>query len=202
MRRLLIACATVLFASRGIAQQPSSYILSLGIGGGATIPVNNTSPAGGSIVKTGINGQAYALVQLPGFFALRLNFGYQKFNYQNVLGTTPGAREIYSGVGGLQINLLRGPVRPYITAGVGAFDIKGLTDTSTAASASTSTSSTLSKINFGVDAGAGLAVVMGRVSAFAEGRVQNVYTKDGGFIKSAKQINVIPVTFGLAVGLF
>ena len=198
MRRLLIACATVLFASRGIAQQPSSYILSLGIGGGATIPVNNISPTGGSIVKTGMNGQAYALVQLPGFLALRFNVGYQKFDYQNVLGTTPGSREIYSGVGGLQINLLRGPVRPYITAGVGAFDIRGITDTTT----STSASSTMSRINFGVDAGAGLAVVMGRVSAFAEGRVQNVYTKDGGFIKSAKQINVIPVTFGLAVGLF
>ena len=101
-------------------------------------------------------------------------------------------------VGGLQINLLRGPVRPYITAGVGAFDIRGITETTT----STSASSTMSRINFGVDAGAGVAVVMGRVSAFAEGRVQNVYTKDGGFIKSAKQINVIPVTFGLAVGLF
>ena len=89
-------------------------------------------------------------------------------------------------------------MRPYITAGVGAFDIKGLTDTSTTANAS----STMSRINFGIDAGAGLAIVIGRVSAFAEGRVQNVYTKDGGFIKSAKQINVIPVTFGLAVGLF
>jgi hypothetical protein len=196
MRRFLIACATVLCASRGIAQQSNNYILSLGVGGGATIPTGN----GGNTVKTGFNGQAYALVQIPGFLALRFNFGYQKFDYQNVLGTTPGSREIYSGIGGLQLNLLHGPVRPYITAGVGAFDIKGLADTSTASA--TTTSSTMSKINFGIDAGAGVAVVMGRVSAFVEGRVQNVYTKDGGFIKSAKQINVVPVTFGLAVGLF
>lgn len=182
MRRLLIACATVLCAGR-VAAQSNNYILSLGVGGGATIPTGNA----GNTVKTGINGQAYALVQLPGFLALRFNFGYQKFDYQDLLGTTPGSREIYSGVGGLQINLLRGPVRPYITAGVGAFDLK---DT------------TMSKINFGVDAGAGLALAVGRVSAFVEGRVQNVYTKDGGFIKSAKQINVIPVTFGFAVGLF
>jgi hypothetical protein len=196
MRRL-IACATVLFASTGFAQQPlaTNYILSLGVGGGATIPTGN----GGSSVKTGINGQAYALVQLPGFFALRFNFGYQKFDYNlnNALGATPGTREILSGVGGLQINLLHGPVRPYITAGVGAFELKGPTDSSV-----TTTSSTMSRINFGIDAGAGLAVVVGRVSAFAEGRVQNVYTKDGGFIKSAKQINVVPVTFGLAFGLF
>lgn len=194
MRRLLIACATVLCASTGIAQQPlaNNYILSLGVGGGATIPTGN----GGSSVKTGINGQAYALVQLPGFLALRFNFGYQKFDYNlnNTLGTTPGTREILSGVGGLQINLLHGPVRPYLTAGVGAFDLKGPTDSLA--------TTTMSKINFGIDAGAGLAVVVGRVSAFAEGRVQNVYTKDGGFIKSAKQINVVPVTFGLAVGLF
>jgi len=195
MRRfILVGCAAILCVSRGQAQQPlaNNYILSLGVGGGATIPTGN----GGSSVKTGINGQAYALVQIPGFFALRFNFGYQKFDYnlQNTLGATPGTREILSGVGALQINLLHGPVRPYLTAGVGAFDLKAPTDSASA--------TTTSKINFGIDAGAGLAIRFGRVSAFAEGRVQNVYTKDGGWIKSAKQINVIPVTFGLCVGLF
>jgi hypothetical protein len=185
MRRLLLVGATILCATRGAAQQQlqNNYILSLGVGGGATIPTGN----GGNTVKTGFNGQAYALVQLPGFLALRFNFGYQKFEYN----ASPGAQEILSGVGGLQINLLHGPVRPYLTAGVGAFDLRGLSDTSQA-----------SKINFGIDAGAGLALALGRVSAFVEGRVQNVYTKNGGFIQSAKQISVVPVTFGLAVGLF
>jgi hypothetical protein len=194
MRRLFVACATVLCASTGFAQQPlaNNYILSLGVGGGATIPTGN----GGTSVKTGINGQAYALVQLPGFLALRFNFGYQKFDYNlnSALGAAPGTREILSGVGGLQINLLHGPIRPYLTAGVGAFDLRAPTDSSAA--------TTASKINFGIDAGAGLALALGRVSAFVEGRVQNVYTKNGGFIKSARQINVVPVTFGLAVGLF
>jgi|HubBroStandDraft_6_1064221.scaffolds.fasta_scaffold89523_2 hypothetical protein len=186
MRRFLLVGATIICASRGSAQT-TNYILSVGVGGGASIPTGN----GGNTVKTGVNGQAYALVQLPGFLALRFNFGYQKFEYQNVLNAPSGAQEILSGVGGLQINLLHGPVRPYLTAGVGAFDLRGLSDTSQA-----------SKINFGIDAGAGLALALGRVSAFVEGRVQNVYTKNGGFIQSAKQINVIPVTFGLAVGLF
>ena len=190
MRRLLlIVGATILCATRGSAQS-TNYILSVGVGGGASIPTGN----GGNTVKTGYNGQAYALVQLPGFLALRFNFGYQKFEYQNVLNAPSGAQEILSGVGGLQINLLHGPVRPYLTAGVGAFDLRGLSDSSQGSQAS--------KINFGIDAGAGLALALGRVSAFVEGRVQNVYTKDGGFIKSAKQINVVPVTFGLAVGLF
>ena len=180
MRRLLLVGATIFCASRGSAQT-TNYILSLGVGGGASIPTGN----GGNTVKEGFNAQTYALVQLPGFLALRFNFGYQKFN---------AAQQIYSGVGGLQINLLHGPVRPYLTAGVGAFDLRGLTDSSGASMAS--------KINFGIDAGAGLAISVGRVSAFAEGRVQNVYTRNGGWIQGAKQINVVPVTFGLAVGLF
>ncbi len=202
MRRPIVwttVVCTVLATSQAHAQLANNYILSLGVGGGATIPTGNAA----NTVKTGFNGQAYALVQLPGFFAFRFNFGYQKFDYNNnnslagVLGgsnTTNASRELLSGVGGVQISLLRGPVRPYLTAGIGAFDFRGATDSTGATSTS--------KINFGVDAGAGLAVALGRVSAFAEGRVQNVYTKNGGFIKSAKQINVVPVTFGLAVGLF
>ena len=53
-----------------------------------------------------------------------------------------------------------------------------------------------------IDGGGGLSLALGRFSASAEGRVQNVYTKTGGFIKSAKQIQAVPVSFGLAVGLF
>ena len=37
---------------------------------------------------------------------------------------------------------------------------------------------------------------LGRLSAFVEGRVQNVYTKDTGVINS-KDIRAVPVSFGL-----
>ena len=54
---------------------------------GPRFPTGN----GSNTIKTGINGQAYALIQLPGFLALRFNFGYQKFDYQNVLNAPTGA---------------------------------------------------------------------------------------------------------------
>jgi hypothetical protein len=45
-------------------------------------------------------------------------------------------------------------------------------------------------------AGAGLGLRLGRVTAYAEGKVQNVYSNQG-VIKSAKQINAVPVSVGL-----
>jgi len=38
------------------------------------------------------------------------------------------------------------------------------------------------------------------VSAFGEGRVQNVYTNDGGVI-NRKSITQVPVNFGILIGL-
>jgi hypothetical protein len=55
-------------------------------------------------------------------------------------------------------------------------------------------------VHFGVDGGAGLAISIGRVSVFTEGRVQNIYTNDTGVIKR-KSITQVPVTFGILIGL-
>lgn len=124
--------------------------------------------------------------------ALRFNLGYQKFNYKDVLGLNGGTSSILSGTGGLQINLIKGPVRPYITAGLGAFDVRSTADSTTGV--------TTSKVNFGIDDGAGLAFTFGRIDAFVEGRVQNVYTCNSGVINS-KSIQTVPVSFGILVGL-
>jgi hypothetical protein len=43
-------------------------------------------------------------------------------------------------------------------------------------------------------------VRFGRVSAFGEGRVQNVYTNDTGVINK-KSITQVPVLFGILIGL-
>ena len=72
---------------------------------------------------------------------------------------------------------------------VAAFNVRQLVN---AASGSTTTSQT----NFGIDGGAGLEIKIGRIAAFAEGRVQNVYTKSSGLINK-NSIQSIPVTFGL-----
>ncbi len=90
-----------------------------------------------------------------------------------------------SGMAGLTINLFKlGPLRPYVTAGLGAFSMK-----------ETIAEQSETNMRFGVDGGGGLALKLGRLEAFVEGRVQNVYTEEGRI--DAKTIRSIPVTFGI-----
>jgi hypothetical protein len=187
---VLALIATALFCTSTARAQSHSHILSLGFGGGVTVPTGAYKDA----VKSGFNGQTYVLVHLGPLPALRFNLAFQKFNYKDALGLTGGGTSaILSGTGGLQINLLRGPVRPYITAGLGAFDVRSTVDSVSG--------TTQSKVNFGIDGGAGLAFTLGRhIDAFIEGKVQNVYTRNGGFT-SSKSIQTVPVTFGILFGL-
>lgn len=184
------------------------YHFSIGLAGGLTIPTGNAIAP----IKTGFNGQGYVLIRLlPGLPVLRFNLGYSRSSFQSsqdqtqTLNPFGKTREVLSGVGGLTLNLFHiGPVSPYLTAGIGAFNVRTSTDTGSTSTGSTTTTTgtTQSTFNFGIDGGAGLAFALGRVSAFAEGRVQNVYTQGGGLIKGAKQIQAVPVSFGLAVGVF
>jgi hypothetical protein len=187
------------------------YHVSIGLGGGATIPTGNSPTP----LKTGYNGQAYMLIHLlKGLPAIRFNVGYSRSEYDQPSGLSGGAsvpgyfgkkQEVLSGIGGLNLNLFHlGPVTPYLTAGLGAFDVRTTVDTAQSESGGTTTTSgkIQSKVNFGIDAGGGLAMSFGRVSAFLEGRVQNVYTSGGGLIKSSKHVMAVPVSFGVAVGVF
>ncbi len=194
------------------------YHVSIGLGGGVTVPTGNSATP----ISTGWNGQAYVLIHLlKGLPAIRLNAGYSRSTYKNDgTGFSTGAsvpgyfgkqQEVLSGIGGLNLNLFHiGPITPYITAGIGAFDVRTTIDTSQQTTGgggplppgSTSAGTIQSSLNFGIDAGGGLSLALGRVSAFVEGRVQNVYTNGGGLIKSSKHIMAVPVSFGVAVGLF
>lgn len=211
-RGALGLCASGLVPVAATAQVSSTsgaqtYHLSIGLAGGLTVPTANaTTP-----IKTGFNGQGYVLIRLlPGLPVLRFNIGYSRSSFNGFQdsassissgGLSGRTREVVSGVGGLTFNLFHlGPVTPYLTAGVGAFDIRTSADTGTTGAGST-TGTTQSTLDFGIDGGGGLALRMGRVSAFAEGRIQNVYTKGGGLIKGAKQIQAVPVSFGIAVGV-
>ncbi|HSU95527.1 MAG TPA: outer membrane beta-barrel protein [Gemmatimonadaceae bacterium] len=183
----IAALALSLAASRASAQRHQS-ILSIGFGGGAIVPVGKAQDD----FKSGYTGQGYLLVHLGPLPALRFNLSFQKFDYKNVLGLPSSHANVLAGTGGLQISLLPGPVRPYITAGLGAFSVSNVVDSAS----HTSTS----KVHFGVDGGAGLQISVGRVSVFTEGRVQNIYTNDTGVIKR-KSITQVPVTFGILIGL-
>jgi hypothetical protein len=165
---------------------PERHLIRIGFGGGVSVPTSDAADA----LKSGINGQAYLLID-PGLgFPIRLNLGYQKFDLKDaLLGGATGESRILSGVGGINMNLFSlGPIRPYLTAGVGAFNVH---QEITGGPGEISESTT----KFGIDGGGGIALKLGRLEAFIEGRIQNVYTEQG--VIDSKTIRSIPVTFGI-----
>ncbi len=184
---LPIALSSILLTQAGTlrAQMAEQHLVRIGFAGGVVVPTADARNA----FKNGVQGQGFLLFNLGGF-PLRLNLGYQHFDLAQALqASQTGSSNILGGVAGTQIDLLHGPVRPYVLAGVGGFNVmNSLTPTS---GPSTSTS----QFNFGLDGGAGLAISIGRLSAFVEGRVQNVYTQHG--MTDMKSIQSVPVSFGI-----
>jgi len=172
-------------AQFGAPSGPSTRPLRIGFAGGVSVPVSDAKSA----FKNGIAGQGFILLQLPGLPALRATLGLQKFDFkQEVFGgignELDASSTIVSGLANVQVNLLSGPVRPYILAGLGAFNVKTDVEGESA-----------SEVKFGIDGGAGLALRIGRIDAFVEGRIQNIYTDEGTI--DFKSIRTVPVTFGI-----
>jgi hypothetical protein len=184
---ILAVASRPLSAQFEAAAQPEKHLIRFGVEGGVVVPTAHAADA----LKTGVHGQGFVLIDLMGF-PLRLSLGYQRFNLKEALTNAvnqEGSSSQIGGIAGTQIDLLHTPLRPYIVAGVGGFNIM---DQLKAANGTTSSSS---QFKFGVDGGAGLSLKLGRLSAFVEGRVQNVYTESG--MIDAKSIRSIPVSFGL-----
>jgi opacity protein-like surface antigen len=173
-----------------------------GLGGGVVVPREGATMR---TLKSGAHAQGFLVFQLPaGLPALRANVDFARMRLEPARPATPSAgrpgtavpteetvRSMLAGVASLKFDLLRGPVRPYVLAGVGAFRLSdeaqaGLTD------------QTRSQLDFGVEGGAGLSIRLGPIDAFAETRLQNVYTKQKGLVDQ-KSIRAFPVTFGLTI---
>jgi len=185
---LAALAAAPLEAQTGPGDMPSARMVRIGFGGGMTVPVSDA----GDAFDTGINGQAYLLINL-GSLPLRFNLGYQKFDLKSaVTSAATGSTRIVSGVAGVSIDLVQvGPLRPYVTAGLGAFNGKDDVEDGPAIPDGLATSAT----KFGIDGGAGVALRIGRLEGFVEARVQNVFTEAG--VVDASTIRSVPVTFGI-----
>jgi len=169
--------------------------LRVGVAGGVVIPRTSGSARE---LESGLHGQAFALLKLPaGLPAIRLNVDYAHMQFGKPTTSTgatnvsnvDGARTLLDGVAGIHLDLLHGPVRPYVIAGVGAFNVRDVLETTAADRTVTST-------NFGVDGGAGIAFKLGPIDGFLETRLQNVYTRDKGLVDT-KSIQSFPVSFGI-----
>jgi hypothetical protein len=193
--------AALLFLALPVAGRAQSNAtgdrpIQIGFGGGVIVPREGASFRE---LKNGTQGQGFVLVRLPaGLPPLRFNVDYARMKFERatarpgtaLLDTAAAERTTIAGVAGIRLDLLRGPVRPYVLAGLGAFNVKDEFERA-------GPTGDYSKVNFGVDGGAGLSIRLGPISAFAEARLQNVYTKQQGLIET-KSIQNIPVTFGLS----
>ena len=141
----------------------------------------------------GVHGRGFMLLNIPGLPSFRFDLSATKFDWKEALPGAPetmtGESLVLGGLGNISINLLKGPIRPYVMAGLGAFHIRNQLQTSGEPDESTS------QTRFGVDGGAGLAIKIKRLEMFVEGRVQNVYTERG--VIDTKSIQTVPVTFGI-----
>ncbi len=181
---------------------PSTRPIRIGFGGGVVVPREGASAR---TLKQGAHGQGFVVFQLPaGLPAIRANVDFARMRLQPgpVPPVVPGngivaptqeetVRSMLAGVASLKFDLLRGPVRPYVLAGVGGFRFQdelqnGLSD------------ETRTQVDFGVEGGAGLSIRLGPIDAFAETRLQNVYTKQKGLIDT-KSVRAFPVTFGITL---
>ena len=194
-RSLTLATLSILIAFSVAPAQlaPSNSnprLIRIGFGGGVIVPRTGASV---NTLKTGAQGQGFLLIQLPGGLpAIRANFDYAKMKFDDagVGGANDADRTQLAGVASLKLDLLRGPVRPYLLAGVGAYNVKDVVRQASSGSAS------YTDTNVGLDGGAGIAFKLWAIEGFAETRIQNVFTKQQGLVDT-KSIQAFPVTFGI-----
>jgi opacity protein-like surface antigen len=194
LRTLFAVLVSVLvFASTASAQipGPAGKMVQFGLGGGVSVPVGNAQDA----LKEGFHVRGFMKVHPPALpFSLRGALGYQKFGLdasQLPVGTE-GSGNILSGLGGISLGKSVGPLRPYVTASLGAFRVESKVDQN-------GNETSEHETKFGIDAGMGLEFKLMSLKGFMEARLENVYT-DQGFNSSLLQstsTQVVPVTFGL-----
>jgi opacity protein-like surface antigen len=208
------AAAAQVGASVGAKTRPIRF----GVAGGVLVPRQGNSMRS---ISQGMQAQGFVLVRMPaGLPELRFNadFGRMRLERARTSGTpttgtpttgTPGGlptvpadqqaamaevtRTLLAGVASLKLDLLRGPVRPYVLGGVGAFNVSD-----DVAAAALTDESARRQIDFGLDAGAGISLQLGPIDAFVETRLQNVYTKQKGLVDT-RSIQAFPVTFGFTI---
>ena len=163
----------------------AKHFVTLGVGGGMSVPVSDA----GDAFKNGFNVQGIARLNVPKLPVMpRFDINYSRFSLNDAQLGVPGTSQLLAGLANLEFSVLPlGPVRPYVIAGLGAYHLKteteGLTPTA------------VSGMHFGINGGAGVALHLGMINGYVEGRIDNVYTEKG--MIDTDQIKVVPVTFGL-----
>jgi len=192
---LVLAALALMSSSASFAGVPGlGKMWTFGVGGGAAVPVNDAKDA----LKNGYNALAYARVRVPIVgMTFGMNVSFHQLDLKDATVSTgggsptavTGSTNVLSGFGDMRYDLMPGPIHPYITAGLGVYNMK------TSYSA-TGLSGSESGTHFGINGGAGVALHFGALSGYAQARIDNVYTDTGGVVDT-KSIQVVPVTVGI-----
>ena len=187
MKRRIVMSAVALL----LAQLPSAAAarpVKIGFGGGMSVPVSDAKAA----FKNGFHAKGMVQWEAPVLpVALRGSVGYSQLDIKSLATGVDNKAKILSGLANVSYGFPVGPVKPYIIAGVGAFNIK----------TEVAGTSNPSETKFGIDGGAGLQFKLGGIAGFIEGKVENIFTDQGlsSAIGSAQEFKtqIIPVTFGI-----
>ena len=185
---LLLASAGIAFAS----PIPGVHPIQIGFGGGASVPVSDAK----DVFKSGWHGSGVVRLNLPMMpFGLQGNLSYSKFKLDQQNVGFAGSGRILSGIADARFGLpIPGPIKPYLLAGVGTYNIKADPDSSGAPAAESTT-------KFGINGGAGVTIHFPGlpVNAFIEGKIENIYTDQGlsSAVTQDFKTQIIPVTFGI-----
>jgi opacity protein-like surface antigen len=189
------------FAGRTAAAQglaPSSRLVSFGLGGGVTVPVDDAKHA----FDNGVNGHGFVRLNLPLLpIQPRVDFSFQKMDIKDVsfvdptLGAggtyTEGEQRILSGLAQAQLSLIKaGPVQPYLVVGVGFANLNTKLEGDPAAGNISENTTKLA-----INGGAGVNLKLGPLSGFIEGRLDNI-VNDGELV-DFQSVKVVPVSVGL-----
>lgn len=189
MRTLIVNTGLAALLCTVAVAQGGERPIHIGFGGGVSVPIGDAKDA----LKRGYNAQGVVSAKLPGMpLGVRGIFNFQKFEFESSLPSTQGDATAMSGLGNATFALSAGPIRPYITAGVGAFSTKSKLD----APGSTSSDS---KVEFGINGGAGIEFKLMSLVGYVEARMDNIYT-DKGFnsaLTDKSSTQLVPVTFGI-----
>ena len=176
MKRLVLsglgALALLLSAAPAAAQGTGGF--QFGLTGGVSVPTSTTADA----FDNGYHGGIVLNYELPALpLGIRLDGDYRKLDRSSSLSGS-GSAEIFDGNANLVIGIRIIAVKVYAIGGPGFYNVKLKSE---ASGISTSTSDS----KFGWNAGAGAALVRGKVSIFAEGRYHEVSLDDaqGGTFK-------------------
>jgi hypothetical protein len=178
------AAALAATAAPAAAQLGGVNPFSVGVSGGAAIPVGDGSRG----FNTGFSVDGIVAVRVPTSpISLRGEVGYTRFGIKDAPSSVDAQFRIISGVANLVLTLPGGPasvVRPYLIGGVGAYNGKG------SVRAEGERLEDAGETKLGVNGGVGIEIPLSGITGFGEVRYTSIFTE-------GTNTNFVPIRFGI-----